>query len=102
MKQLFKSLLSSTDESSSKRFTALSIILSAILMTFLAAIKATDWVPPVFMFEGLLWVAAGALGLTSAESIFSKKKPLPPSPPAEEQELEVKKLDIEIGKKEEE
>lgn len=101
MRQFFKNLISSSDESSSKRFVAIIIILCAIAMTFLAAFRAVGWIPPEFMFEGLLWIAAGALGLTAAENIFSKKKTLPPSPPVEESEIELKKLDIEIGKKEE-
>lgn len=70
-------------------------------MAFLAAFKAANWVVPEFMFDGLAWLAAGALGLTAAESIFMKKKSLPSPPPTEEQEIELKKLDIEIGKKEE-
>lgn len=103
MKQFFKGLLSSTDESSSKRFSAIVIVLSLVSMAFLAAFKAANWVVPEFMFDGLAWLAAGALGLTAAESIFMKKKSSPPPPPSEEpeQEIELKKLDIEIGKKEE-
>lgn len=90
MKQFFKNLLSSSDESSSKRFVALIIIMSVLIMTFLATFRAVNWVTPEFMFDGLLWTAAGALGLTAAENIFNKKKTLPPSPPVEEQEIELK------------
>jgi CHASE2 domain-containing sensor protein len=90
MKKFFKNLISSSDESSSKRFVAIIIILCSVLMTFLAAFRAVGWVPPAFMFEGLLWIAAGALGLTAAENIFSKKKPLPPPSEEPEQEIELK------------
>lgn len=74
MKQFILNLLSSESESSSKRFAALVILLSVVLMAFLATFRAANWVTPEFMYNGLLWVGAGALGLTAAENILNKTK----------------------------
>lgn len=74
MKQFINNLLSSNNETSSKRFAALVILISTVIMAFLATFRAVNWVTPEFMYNGLLWVGAGALGLTAAENILSKNK----------------------------
>lgn len=74
MKQFILNLLSGESETSSKRFAALVILLSVVLMAFLATFRAVNWVTPEFMYNGLLWVGAGAIGLTTAENIMKKIK----------------------------
>jgi len=101
MRQFFKNLVSSNNESLIKRFSAIVIVISLILMAFLATFKTANWIVPEFIFDGLTWLAAGALGLTMVESIFiKKKKSLPPPRKESEPEIKLKKLDTKIGKKE--
>ena len=87
----FKDLLSSSSDTSSKRFAALVTLTSVISLAYIATFKDTKWVCPEFMFNGLIIIAGSGLGLTVIEKIFGKKDvtqtsatvtPPVPDPPA--------------------
>ena len=67
-------LISGKSDSSSKRFAALFTLFNLIAITWVATLKAKDYVTPEFMYNALSLVAGGGLGLTVIEKIFSPKK----------------------------
>jgi hypothetical protein len=67
-----KSLLSSEGDASSKRVSAILALLVCINLTYIGTF--TEYKTPEYMFDGLLLLAGGGLGLTVIESIFTKKK----------------------------
>ena len=79
MKKFFNDLISGDSETSSKRFAALFTLLNIIILTYMGAWKS-GWITPEFMYNSLVLLVAGGLGLTVAEKIF-KKNPPPPPPP---------------------
>jgi hypothetical protein len=72
MKKFLKEILSSQSEASSKRFAAIISLFSIVIITFLATLRAERWVTPEFMFDALVIITGGGLGLTVIEKIFSK------------------------------
>lgn len=88
MLQFFKNLLSSSDETSSKRFAALFTLLNVIILTYMGAWKS-GWITPEFMYNSLVLLVGGGLGLTVVEKIFRKDlpvsstPPVPPTPPVD-------------------
>jgi len=75
MKKFITSLLSSNlGTSSSKRFAALLSLLFVLVFSLLATVKNKEFITPQFMFEGILWYSAAALGLTAIEKVFNKKE----------------------------
>jgi hypothetical protein len=77
MKEFFKDIFSNQSEASSKRFAAIVSLFSIIVITFLATFKADKWVTPEFMFDSLVIITGGGLGLTVIEKIFSKNSSSP-------------------------
>jgi len=67
-----KSLLSSEGDASTKRVSALVSLLVCISFAYIATF--TPYHCPDYMFEGLLVIAGGGLGLTVIESIFTRYK----------------------------
>lgn len=67
-----KSLLSAEGDASSKRVSAILSLLVCISMAYIATF--TEYRCPEYMFEGLLVIAGGGLGLTVIESIFTRYK----------------------------
>lgn len=74
MKKFISDLLSGQSDTSSKRFAALFALLNIIAITWVATLKAKDFVTPEFMYDSLALIAGGGLGLTVIEKIFSAKK----------------------------
>jgi hypothetical protein len=72
MKKWLKSLLSSEGDASSKRASAILSLLVCISFSYIATF--TEYKCPEYMFEGLLVIAGGGLGLTVIESIFTRYK----------------------------
>lgn len=68
----FKSLLSSEGDASSKRVASILALLVCINLSYIGTF--TEYKTPEYMFDGLLLLAGGGLGLTVIESIFTKKK----------------------------
>lgn len=68
------SLISVKSDSSSKRFAALFTLFNLIAITWVATLKAKDYVTPEFMYDALSLIAGGGLGLTVIEKIFTNKK----------------------------
>lgn len=67
-----KSLLSKDEDISSKRVSAVLALLVCISLAYIATF--TPYRCPDYMFEGLLVIAGGGLGLTVIESIFARYK----------------------------
>lgn len=67
-----KSLLSAEGDASSKRVSAIIALLVCINLSYIGTF--TEYKTPEYMFDGLLLLAGGGLGLTVIESIFTKKK----------------------------
>jgi hypothetical protein len=67
-----KSLLSAEGDASTKRVSAVLSLLVCISMAYIATF--TEYETPEYMFEGLLVMAGGGLGLTVIESIFTRYK----------------------------
>ena len=80
MKQFIKSLLSGSDETSSKRFAALFTLMNVLVLTYIAAWRS-NWITPEFMYNALVLIVGGGLGLTVVEKIFNKNPPQIPVPP---------------------
>lgn len=77
MKKFIQNLLSSENESSSKRFAALFTLLNLIAITWAATLKDDNFITPEFMYDSLALIAGGGLGLTVIEKIFTKKNKSP-------------------------
>ena len=67
-----KSLLSSEGDASTKRVSAIIALLVCINLSYIGTF--TEYKTPEYMFDGLLLLTGGGLGLTVIESIFTKKK----------------------------
>jgi hypothetical protein len=67
-----KSVFSNEGDASSKRVASILALLVCINLSYIGTF--TDYKTPEYMFDGLLILAGGGLGLTVIESIFDKKK----------------------------
>jgi hypothetical protein len=67
-----KSVFSNEGDASSKRVASILALLVCINLSYIGTF--TDYKTPEYMFDGLLLLAGGGLGLTVIESIFDKKK----------------------------
>ena len=74
MKQFLKELISSNNEASSKRFAALFTLVNVILLAWVSTVNSVNEMVPEFIFDGLLLLVGGGLGLTVIEKIFNKTK----------------------------
>ena len=67
-----KSIFSNESDASSKRVASILALVVCINLSYIGTF--TEYKTPEFMFDGLLILAGGGLGLTVIESIFDKKK----------------------------
>lgn len=67
-----KSVFSNDKDASSKRVASILALIVCINLSYIGTF--TEYKTPEYMFDGLLILAGGGLGLTVIESIFTKKK----------------------------
>ena len=67
-----KSVFSSETDASSKRVASILALVVCINLSYIGTF--TEYKTPEYMFDGLLILAGGGLGLTVIESIFANKK----------------------------
>jgi hypothetical protein len=67
-----KSVFSNDKDASSKRVASILALVVCINLSYIGTF--TEYKTPEYMFDGLLILAGGGLGLTVIESIFTKKK----------------------------
>jgi len=94
MRKFFKELLSSRSGTSSKRFAALFTLINLIILAYVATFAAPDKIVPKFIYDALVIIVAGGLGLTVLEKIWGKgdtkiePEPEPEIEPEPEPEIE--------------
>lgn len=66
-----RSVFSNESDASSKRVASILALLVCINLSYIGTF--TEYKTPEYMFDGLLILAGGGLGLTVIESIFTKK-----------------------------
>lgn len=71
MREFIKNLLSGKSDTSSKRFAALFTLMNLLVLAYMAAMRSNG-ITPEFMFNGLLLIVGGGLGLSVVEKIFNK------------------------------
>lgn len=74
MKKFFKDLLSSTSDTSSKRFASLLALFVVISLAYIATYKNKEHITPEFMFDAIALIAGGGLGLTVIENVAKIKQ----------------------------
>jgi hypothetical protein len=67
-----RSVFSNEGDASSKRVASILALLVCINLSYIGTF--TEYKTPEYMFDGLLILAGGGLGLTVIETIFDKKK----------------------------
>jgi len=67
-----KSIFSNDKDASHKRVASILALLVCINLSYIGTF--TEYKTPEYMFDGLLILAGGGMGLTVIESIFTKKK----------------------------
>lgn len=72
MKNFLKSMFSSGNEVSSKRFNTFYALTSIVMLAFIATFRSEDGSTPEFMYDSLALIAGGGMGLTVVEKIFNK------------------------------
>ena len=72
MRKWLKSIIAVDGNQSSKRLSAVMALFCCIAFSWIATF--TPYQCPQYMFEGLLVIAGGGLGLTVIESIFTRYK----------------------------
>jgi lipoprotein signal peptidase len=72
VRKWFKSILAVDGNQSSKRLSAVLALFCCIAFAWIATF--TPYQCPEYMYEGLLVIAGGGLGLTVIESIFTRYK----------------------------
>jgi hypothetical protein len=72
MKNFIKNLLSSRSGTSSKRFAALFTLINLIILAYIATFAAPDNVVPKFIYDALVIIVSGGLGLTVLEKIWGR------------------------------
>jgi hypothetical protein len=70
MKEWFNNLISYSQKVSSKRVTAIFIVINLIALTYVGTF--TSFIAPQFMFDALSIVAGGVLGSTVVEAFTNK------------------------------
>jgi hypothetical protein len=66
-----RSVFSNESDASSKRVASILALLVCINLSYIGTF--TEYKTPEYMYDGLLILAGGGLGLTVIESIFTKK-----------------------------
>lgn len=72
MKKFLNNLLSSKTGVSSKRFAALITLINLIVLIYVATFSSSDKIAPKFMYDALVIIVSGGLGLTVLEKIWGK------------------------------
>jgi hypothetical protein len=72
MKKFINNLLSSKTGVSSKRFAALITLINLIVLIYVATFSSSDKIAPKFMYDALVIIVSGGLGLTVLEKIWGK------------------------------
>jgi hypothetical protein len=70
MKEWFNNLVSYSQKVSSKRVTAIFIVINLIALSYVGTF--TSFITPQFMFDALSIVAGGVLGSTVVEAFTNK------------------------------
>jgi|APGre2960657373_1045057.scaffolds.fasta_scaffold249062_2 hypothetical protein len=75
MIKFFKSLMGSGPSTlSSKRFTGIICVISLVICLFVSLFSAGKLTPNESLIDAIALLSFGSLGLTSTETIFTKKQ----------------------------